>query len=196
MTKKLLFTLLAVALLATHASATEMFEKVGTVGFQFLEIGAGPRGVGMGEAMVASADGIESIYWNPAGLRTITGPTLLLSYGTWPADITHQYAAYAMHPGFIPGIIGVSVTALSMDPMLLRTATNPDGVGVEFDCGSTGPRSDFSAVSRNGASWASTSRKLRMVACSSADAQPTATTKSTGAALFAITGFFYPTNEP
>ena len=112
-----------------------MFEKVGTVGFQFLEIGAGPRGVGMGEAMVASAEGIESIYWNPAGLRTITGPTLLLSYGTWPAEITHQYAAYAMHPGFIPGIIGVSVTALSMDPMLLRTATNPDGVGVEFDCG-------------------------------------------------------------
>ena len=37
--------------------ATEMFEKVGTVGFQFLEIGAGPRGVGMGEAMVARRGG-------------------------------------------------------------------------------------------------------------------------------------------
>ena len=135
MIKKLLFALLAVALLASQASATEMFEKVGTVGFQFLEIGAGPRGVGMGEAMVAATEGIESICWNPAGLRAIAGPTLLLSYGTWPADITHQFAAYAMEPGFVPGIIGVSVTTLSMDPMLLRTATNPQGVGVSFDCG-------------------------------------------------------------
>jgi hypothetical protein len=133
--KKLLFALLAVALLASQASATEMFEKVGTVGFQFLEIGAGPRGVGMGEAMVAATEGIESIFWNPAGLRTVGGPTLFLSYGTWPAEITHQFAAYAMEPGFIPGIIGVSVTTLSMDPMLLRTATSPQGVGVEFDCG-------------------------------------------------------------
>ena len=135
MIKRLLFTLLAVALLASQASATKMFEKVGTVGFQFLEIGAGPRGVAMGEAMVAATEGIESVYWNPAGLREIKGPTLFVSHGTWPADITHQYAAYAMEAGFMPGIIGVSVTVLSMDPMQLRTATNPQGVGLQFDCG-------------------------------------------------------------
>ena len=79
--------------LASQASATEIFEKVGTVGFQFLEIGACSRGVAMGEAMVGAAQGIESVYWNPAGLRTVERPTLLFNYGTWPADISHQFAA-------------------------------------------------------------------------------------------------------
>ena len=134
MIRKLLPALLALVALAGPASATEMFEKVGTIGFQFLEMGAGPRGVGMGEAMVAATDGIESLYWNPAGLRSITGPTVFFSYGTWPADISHQFVGYAMRPGFIQGIVGVSVTTLSMEPMVVRTADSPDGVGVEFDC--------------------------------------------------------------
>ncbi|MBD3349091.1 MAG: PorV/PorQ family protein [Candidatus Eisenbacteria bacterium] len=133
--KKLPLLLLILALSAPQASSTEIFEKVGTVGFQFLEIGAGPRGVAMGEAMVAASEGIESLYWNPAGLRHLSGPTALFSYGTWPADITHQFVGVAMEPGFIPGIVGVSVTTLSMDPMLVRTATNPNGVGVEFEPG-------------------------------------------------------------
>ncbi len=135
MIRKLLLTLLALSVLASQVSATEMFEKVGTVGLQFLEIGAGPRGVGMGEAVVGASTGIEAVYWNPAGLRTITRPTLLLAYGTWPADISHQFMAYAMPTSFVPGIFAVSVTALQMDPMVIRTADSPDGVGVMFDPG-------------------------------------------------------------
>lgn len=133
--RRLLPVTLAAMLLASQAAATEIFEKVGTVGFQFLEIGAGARGAGMGEAMVAATEGVESVYWNPAGLRHLGGRTAYFSYGTWPADISYQFAAFAMRPGFIQGVVGVSVTALSMDAMLLRTATNPDGVGVEFDPG-------------------------------------------------------------
>jgi hypothetical protein len=132
--RKPLLVLLATLAVAAPASATEMFEKVGTIGFQFLEIGVGPRGVAMGEAVVAATEGIESLYWNPAGLRTITGPTAFFSYGTWPAEISHQFVGYAMRPTFIQGIIGVSVTTLSMDPMPVRTADVPGGVGTEFDC--------------------------------------------------------------
>ena len=135
MARKLLLTVLVAAALTAPAGATEMFEKVGTVGFQFLEIGAGPRGVAMGEAMVAATEGIESIYWNPAGLRHIAGPTAIFTYGTWPAEITHQFAGYAMRPGFIPGVVAISVTTLQMDPMTVRTADSPEGVGVDFDCG-------------------------------------------------------------
>jgi hypothetical protein len=88
----------------------------------------------MGGGVVAATEGIESLYWNPAGLRTITRPTVFFSYGTWPADISHQFVGYAMRPTFIRGIIGISVTTLSMDPMPVRTADVPGGVGVEFDC--------------------------------------------------------------
>lgn len=135
MTRILLLSLLVVSLLAGQASATEVFEKVGTVGCQFLEIGAGPRGVAMGEAMVSATEGLESVYWNPAGLRTVTRPTATFSYGTWPADISHQFAAYAMRPGFIRGVMALSVTTLSMDAMPVRTADSPDGVGVDFQSG-------------------------------------------------------------
>jgi hypothetical protein len=133
--RRLLLVALTVLLPVSLAQATEIFEKVGTVGFQFLEIGAGARGTAMGEAMVGAAEGIESVYWNPAGLRHLGGRTFYFSYGTWPADISHQFAAFAMRPGFIQGIVAVSVTSLSMEPMLLRTATNPEGVGVQFDPG-------------------------------------------------------------
>ena len=60
MTRKLLLGLLVVLVLTSQALATDVFEKVGTVGCQFLEIGAGPRGVGMGEAMVSATEGVES----------------------------------------------------------------------------------------------------------------------------------------
>lgn len=136
MTRKLLLGLLVVFVLTSQASATEVFEKVGTVGCQFLEIGAGPRGVGMGEAMVSAAQGVESVYWNPAGLRSIIRPTAIFSYGTWPADISHQFAAVAMRPtSIIRGVFAVSVTTLQMDPMQVRTADSPGGVGVRFDAG-------------------------------------------------------------
>jgi hypothetical protein len=131
--RRLLLVALVALLPISQAAGTEIFEKVGTVGFQFLEIGAGARGTAMGEAMVSATEGVEAIFWNPAGLRHLGGRTLYFSYGTWPADISHQFAAFALRPGFIQGIVGISVTTLSMDPMMLRTATNPDGVGVEFE---------------------------------------------------------------
>ena len=140
MTRKLMLGLFAVLVLTSQAQATDVFEKVGTVGCQFLEIGAGPRGVGMGEAMVAATEGVESIYWNPAGLRSIDGPTAIFTYGTWPADISHQFAAVAMRDPVIGGITALSITSLQMDPMWVRTADTPEGeddegVGVQFQAG-------------------------------------------------------------
>ena len=124
--------LLAVLVLTSQAWATDVFEKVGTVGCQFLEIGAGSRGVGMGEAMVAATEGVESIYWNPAGLRSIDRPTAIFTYGTWPADISHQFAAVAMRDPLIGGVAALSITSLQMDAMKVRTADTPGGVGVNF----------------------------------------------------------------
>ncbi|MCK4511920.1 PorV/PorQ family protein [bacterium] len=132
MTRKLMLGLFAVLVLTSQARATDVFEKVGTVGCQFLEIGAGPRGVGMGEAMVAAAEGVESIYWNPAGLRSINRPTAIFTYGTWPAEISHQFAAVAMRDPFSGGVAALSITSLQMDAMKVTTSDIPDGVGVNF----------------------------------------------------------------
>ena len=40
----------------------------GTTAADILKIGVGARAIGMGEAYVAQADDVSSLYWNPAGL--------------------------------------------------------------------------------------------------------------------------------
>lgn len=46
----------------------------------FEDVGAGARATGMGNAFVAVADDAYSLYYNPAGLGTLTSPQLVTSY--------------------------------------------------------------------------------------------------------------------
>jgi len=60
----------------------EMINRYGTTTANFLEIGVG-SGSAMGEAYVAVANDISSIYWNPAGLANVTRPF-------WEAHFLYQ----------------------------------------------------------------------------------------------------------
>jgi hypothetical protein len=113
-----------------------MFEKVGTVGAQFLKLGVGARGVGMGEAFVAVVDDASGTYWNPAGIAGIQGSQVTLNHATWPAEISHEFAAYVFGYKFVPGVIGISATVLQMDPMPETTEYRQEGTGFQFDAGS------------------------------------------------------------
>ena len=132
-----LWIAVAVILLLTVSSwSGEIFEKVGTVGAQFLKIGAGARGVGMGEAFVAVDGDATCIYWNPAGIATIEGSQFTLNHASWPAELSHEFAAYVFSYKFIPGVLGVSATVLQMDPMPETTEYKQGGTGYVFDAGS------------------------------------------------------------
>jgi len=48
-------------------------------GAQFLKIGVGARGIGMGDAYTAMADDADSVYWNPAGLARMSRPQVGMS---------------------------------------------------------------------------------------------------------------------
>src|SRR5262245_48859985 len=89
--KRATTTILLVGLLATSAGATEIFEKVGTVGVQFLKIGVGARAAAMGEAFTPVADDATALYWNPAGIARIEGNQVSLNHASWPADIGHEF---------------------------------------------------------------------------------------------------------
>ena len=52
------------------------FSNVGSAGAQYLKIGVGSRYQAMGEASVAVANDVYSMYWNPAGLVEIECKTL------------------------------------------------------------------------------------------------------------------------
>lgn len=132
------FVILTVMVLVLPAVASAaFFEKVGTFGGQFMQIGTTARAAGMGGAYTAVADDAASVFWNPAGLVNVRGSEFQLSHVSWPADIKLTSAILAFKPRQIPGSFAISVRSMWLDPMLVRTAYQPEGTGQTFDAGST-----------------------------------------------------------
>lgn len=130
--------ILALVVLALPGLArAEFFEKVGTFGAQYLQIGTTARATGMGAAYTAVADDASSVFWNPAGLVNVRGSEFMISHVEWPADINLTTAVVAFNPRQIPGSFALSMRSLWLDPMLVRTAYQPEGNGQTFDAGST-----------------------------------------------------------
>lgn len=125
---------LTLALFAQGAQA-QIFEKVGTFGGQFLKIGPTARAAGMGNGFVAVADDASATYWNPGGLVDVPRTSLHLDHVEWPADIKLDFVSYVFHTPYLPGVLGLSARALTMDPQVERTIYLPNGTGREFDAG-------------------------------------------------------------
>lgn len=134
---KRIAVLILVALMLPAAAQAEFFEKVGTFGAQFLQIGTSARAVGMGAAYTAVADDASSVFWNPAGLVNVRGSEFVVNHVEWPADMNLTSAILAFNPRQIPGTFALSARSLWLDPMLVRTAYQPEGNGQTFDAGST-----------------------------------------------------------
>lgn len=131
-----LAALLVVALaLPSLAGAAQEFEKVGTIGGQFLKIGIGARATAMGCAFVSVADDASAVYWNPAGIARIQKNVASVNHTAWLADISFTQAAYLFHIGFLPGTFAGHARSLYMDSQPIRTVFRPDGEGRSFDAG-------------------------------------------------------------
>ena len=68
---------------------------VGTSGSLALKIGIGAKSTSMGEATVAVADDISSIYWNPAGLVQIRDSQISAMHIEWLDDIRYEWVGFA-----------------------------------------------------------------------------------------------------
>jgi opacity protein-like surface antigen len=93
MNKKIILSLLAIAVFAGIANADSNVK--GITSMQFLKMGVGARPIGMGEAFVAGANDINSIYWNPAGLIEINDRQATFMQNFWFEGINAEYLAYA-----------------------------------------------------------------------------------------------------
>ncbi len=131
----LLSALLLGLVFASSAQAAKEFEKVGTIGGQFLKIGVGARAAAMGSAFVSVADDATALYWNPAGVARIQKSVISLNHAAWLANTSFTQAGYLFHLGFIPGTIGIGARALYMDTQPVRTVFRPEGEGRDFDAG-------------------------------------------------------------
>jgi len=133
---RLVLGLTALLLLgAGAAQAAREFEKVGTIGVQFLKIGIGARATGMAGAFVAVADDPSAIYWNPAGIARLQQRSLSFNHVNWFADVQLVQASHLFHLPFAPGTFAIQARSLSMDRLPVRTVFRPDGDGTTYDAG-------------------------------------------------------------
>lgn len=84
---------------------------------EFLNIGAGARGLGMGTAQVASADDATAGYWNPAGLVCVKEkPSVSLMHAEYFAGIgKYDYAAAAFPMSDGKRTLGISALRFGVD---------------------------------------------------------------------------------
>lgn len=105
--RRIILAILTAAITVNSYAASEVKDAAG-LAFSFMNIGAGARAAGMGEAFTAVSDDVSAIYWNPAGLGKIRAPEISLTYYSMYVDSSYQYLMGAFPAG--PGTAGIDVS--------------------------------------------------------------------------------------
>ncbi len=98
-------------------------ELVGTTSENFTKIPPFARAVGMGEAFTAVSDGTYGLYYNPAGMSSITGYEVQFTHIDWFQNINYEHLDMVMPvPGSDTGKFGVALAWFQID-QLTRTGS-------------------------------------------------------------------------
>jgi hypothetical protein len=88
---------------------------------EFLSIGVDAAAFGMGKALVASSNDVNSIYWNPAGLTAIKDYEGAMMHAEYFAGIAkYDYVGFAM-PVDEKSAVGISLIRFGVDDILNTT---------------------------------------------------------------------------
>ena len=109
-------------------------QRVGISTFQFLKLGVGARGVGMGESFAAVANDASALHYNPAGLSQVREDQVIAAHTEYVVDIRHEFFGAMVHLSE-NDVLGASVVALHMAEMEVTTETQPFGSGSFFSFG-------------------------------------------------------------
>jgi hypothetical protein len=124
---RVLVALAAIGAIATSAWAGSS-QRTGTNGAHELRLPVGPRGSALGNAGIGDVRGIESTFWNPAGLGTLEGTDVMFSNTQYFADIKLNYAALATRLGTF-GTLAFTAKVLSLGDVIVTTEDAPEGTG-------------------------------------------------------------------
>lgn len=122
---------LVMAIMVMIVADCDAGNRSGSVTGQFLKIPLSARAIGMGGAQVATAAGVSSIGYNPAGMLSVTGYGVGATHTRWFADIQHSYFGIVKNIEGI-GAIGLSAIVLTTDDMAVTTPARPEGTGEFF----------------------------------------------------------------
>lgn len=140
--KRLFFLLLAFSSAAMQAQIVRKYSN------EFLNIGAGARGLGMGGAVLTSQNDVYAPMWNPAGLMGVTQD--------WQAAAMHaeyfesiakyDYVGFAKPIDSKGGVFAVSVVRLGVDDILNTTQMiDPEG-NIDYDRITKFSQADYAAL--------------------------------------------------
>lgn len=106
-------------------------ERKGTAGATELLIPTGARGSALGSTVVGDVEGIEALFWNPAGLALADGTEALFTHTEYFADMNLNYCAVGAHWGGF-GSAAFSAKVLSIGDVIETTEDSPEGTGRVF----------------------------------------------------------------
>jgi len=133
--RKLYISIFVSLLLVAPNVFSQGVTKVGTTASAFLLIDPNPRATAMGSAYVSVANDASAMYWNPAGIASITSFDAVFVSSQWLAGLSYNYAGAVVSLGDF-GNVGVNATFLRTDDMERTTVYSPEGTGEFFDAGS------------------------------------------------------------
>ena len=96
-----------IAILTLNLAGPVLASDAGTTAAEFLNLGAGPRAVAMGDAQVGLASDVYANYWNPAGLSTLKTQEAAFTQTQYVQNISQEYLAYAL-PRTLYGSFGAA----------------------------------------------------------------------------------------
>ena len=140
-----IFAILITALLLSGLRVTAQFAKYSN---EFLNIGAGARGMSMGNAQVASVSDGTAGYWNPAALADIrTSPQLNLMHAEYFAGIgKYDYANLVLPLKDNKRTLGLTLLRFAVDDIPNTVfLVQPDG-SIDFSNITTFSSADYAFI--------------------------------------------------
>jgi len=108
-------------------------KNLGTMAAPELLIPLGSIGTSLEGSNLANANGVDAMFWNPAGLCEFDSKTadVMFSHMNYIADIKMEYFAGAVKVGSF-GVLGASIRDLNFGDIPITTEDQPDGTGGTF----------------------------------------------------------------
>lgn len=115
---------------------------------EFLNIGAGARGLAMGGAVISNQNDVYAPMWNPAGLTEIDrdwqGAAMHAEY--FESIAKYDYISFAKALDSNDGVLGISIVRLGVDNILNTTQMIDSEGNIDYDKISKFSTSDYAGV--------------------------------------------------
>ena len=140
--KKIFFTAFILSGIFSEAQIIRKYSN------EFLNIGAGARGLAMGGAVISNQEDVYSPMWNPAGLigidRDWQGAAMHAEY--FESIAKYDYLAYAKPLDNKGGVFAISVVRLGVDNILNTTQMIDAEGNIDYDKITSFSQSDYSRL--------------------------------------------------